>query len=91
MDETSALDTELNTATDSVNDETAATSTNMLDPTTTQSTHKADSSKKHTHPQQPNPIKAQLSRFGQYIKATAAPHPGLQIRSAPDFGSSGAP
>ena len=45
----------------------------MLDPTTTQSTHKADSSKKHTHPQQPNPIKAQLSRFGQYIKATAAP------------------
>lgn len=73
MDETSALDTELNTATDSVNDETAATSTNMLDPTTTQSTHKADSSKKHTHPQQPNPIKAQLSRFGQYIKATAAP------------------
>ncbi|TCE89116.1 Phosphoglycerol transferase [Bifidobacterium longum subsp. longum] len=108
----------LNTATDSVNDETAATSTSMLDPAatdnssnasdaqaasggsnaddssadaqdsnikdssskatnnvnaTTQSDQQADSKKKYKQPQQPNPIKAQLSRFGQYIKASAVP------------------
>lgn len=118
MDETSALDTELNTATDSVNDEAAATSTSMLDPAatdnssnagdaqaasggsnaddssadaqdsnikdssskatnnvnaTTQSDQQADSKKKYKQPQQPNPIKAQLARFSQCIKASAAP------------------
>ena len=118
MDETSALDTELNTATDSVNDEAAATSTSMLDPAatdnssnagdaqaasggsnaddssadaqdsnikdssskatnnvnaTTQSDQQADSKKKYKQPQQPNPIQAQLARFSQCIKASAAP------------------
>lgn len=109
MDETSALDTELNTATDSVNDEAAATSTSMLDPAATdnssnagdaqaasggsnaddssadaqdsniyqrlqlQSHQQADSKKKYKQPQQPNPIKAQLARFSQCIKASAAP------------------
>ena len=41
MDETSALDTELNTATDSVNDEAAATSTSMLDPAATDNSSNA--------------------------------------------------
>lgn len=135
MDETSALDTELNTATDSVNDEAAATSTSMLDPAatdnssnagdaqaasggsnaddssadaqdsnikdssskatnnvnaTTQSDQQADSKKKYKQPQQPNPIKAQLARFSQCIKASRT-YSDLQIRTTPDFGCGCAP
>lgn len=68
MDETSALDTELNTATDSVNDEAAATSTSMLDPAATDNSSNAGDAQ---------------AASGAAMPMTAVPMPKIPISKTP--------